>query len=221
MIDPRLAQSLFIAGTDTGVGKTWVAAQIIQKLVATGHRAVGMKPVAAGAALGPMGWRNDDALQLAAAGAAGLPYELLNPVCLPAATSPHLAAKMAGTTIDIADIKRAYESIRQKYELIIVESAGGWFAPIGEPVAPGERGPTMEDVASSLRLPVLLVVGVRLGCISHALLTAAAIQQNGLHLVGWVANRIPEAPDFPGHDAYVQSLTLRLPAPCIDIGADL
>src|SRR5690606_12903299 len=132
------------------------------------------------AAMSPHGLRNDDALELAAAGNVRLPYALVNPVCLPAATSPHLAAMRAGVRIDIDQIKSAFDQIRARTELIIVEGAGGWLAPVGPPAHPGEPGPTMADVASGLGLPVVLVVGVRLGCLNHALLSAAAIERSGL-----------------------------------------
>lgn len=209
-LQPALTQSLFIAGTDTGVGKSWVAVQLLHALAAAGHRVAGMKPVAAGAEMTSHGLRNDDALDLAAAGSVRLPYELVNPVCLPQPTSPHLAAREAGKPIDLACIKQAFASIRQKSDLVIVEGAGGWLAPIGEPARPGEPGPTMEDVALALGLPVVLVVGIRLGCISHALLSAAAIQRSGLALAGWIAN--PIDPTFADTDFYVDSLRIRMPS---------
>jgi len=203
--------SLFIAGTDTGVGKTWVASRLLQTLVRQGVRAAGMKPVAAGAGITSDGLRNDDALDLAAAGNVRLPYELMNPCCYPAATSPHLAARMAGISIDLVAIKAAFEQIKRRSDVIIVEGAGGWLAPVGDPPRPGERGPTMEDVAKALGLPVLLVVGLRLGCLNHALLTADAVLRAGLPLAGWIGN--PIDPDFHDQSPYLQSLHLRLPAP--------
>jgi dethiobiotin synthetase len=214
-----LRQSLFIAGTDTGVGKTWVATRLLAALGAAGIRAGGMKPVAAGAAATPEGLRNDDALALQSAAPARLPYELVNPCCLPDATSPHLAAVRAGQRVNIAQIKSAFDRICAETDVIIVESAGGWLAPIGDPPPSGDpgpqTGPTMEDVARALNLPVLLVVGVRLGCLSHALLTAAAIQRSGLVLAGWIAN--PVDPDFSDGPDYVESLRRRLPAPLLSI----
>lgn len=207
-LPPALRQSLFIAGTDTGVGKTWVATRLIAALAASGLRVVGMKPVAAGAELTSHGWRNDDALDLAAAGNVRLPYALTNPVCLPRATSPHLAARAASAQVRLPEISAAFESIRARTDAIIVEGAGGWFAPIADPEEPGTAGPTMEDVALALDLPVVLVVGIRLGCLSHALLTAAAIERSGLPLAGWIAN--PVDPQFADTAAYIDSLRLRL-----------
>jgi dethiobiotin synthetase len=212
-LHPALRQSLFIAGTDTGVGKTWVATRLLAALVEGGHRVAGMKPVAAGAELTAQGLRNADALDLAAAGNVRLPYALTNPVCLAQATAPHLAAARAGLQIEIGPIMAAYHAIRSQSGLIIVEGAGGWLVPIGPPAGPEATAPTMQDIARALGLPVVLVVGLRLGCLSHALLTAQAIQRSGLPFAGWVAN--PIDPGFDDGEAYVESLTARLPAPLL------
>jgi dethiobiotin synthetase len=209
----ELRQSLFIAGTDTGVGKTWVATRLLAALGAAGLRTGGMKPVAAGAELTSHGLRNDDALALQFAATVRLPYEVVNPCCLPDPTSPHLAAARAGRPIEIPAIKSAFDHICSKTDVIIVESAGGWLAPIGSPVQAGQPGPTMEDVGKCMGLPVLLVVGIRLGCLGHALLTAQAIGRSGLPLAGWVAN--PIDPDFADRQDYVESLRMRLPAPLV------
>lgn len=214
-LDPLLCQSLFIAGTDTGVGKTWVTTHLLKAWAASGRRAAGMKPVAAGTGAGPGGARNEDALALLAAGNVDLPYELLNPCCLPWPTSPHLAARQMGIAISIDTIMASFGIIVSKSELVAVEGAGGWWAPIGEPGHAGGRGPTMADVAQVLGLPVLLVVGVRLGCLNHALLTATAIRDSGLVLAAWVANRID--PDFAEYADYVESLETRLPAPRVSL----
>ena len=217
-LSPILRQSLFIAGTDTGVGKTWVATRLLKVLGREGLRAAGMKPVAAGAELTAHGLRNEDALALQSAAPVCLPYDWVNPCCLPAPTSPHLAARRAGQVVDTAAIRQAFDRIRAETELIIVESAGGWLAPIADPLAPGRNGPSMQDIALTLNLPVLLVVGMRLGCLSHALLTADAIARAGLPLAGWIAN--PIDPGFADQGDYVESLRLRLPAPLLSIPAD-
>jgi dethiobiotin synthetase len=218
-LDPVLRRSLFIAGTDTGVGKTWIAVRLLRALVASGLRAAGMKPVAAGAVQTPAGLRNDDALALAGAGNVALPYETLNPYCLAQATSPHIAARNAAISIEIEEIMSKYALIASKSDVIVVEGAGGWLAPLGEPTTQGTTGPTMADVAAALALPVVLVVGMRLGCISHALLTADAIRARGLQLAGWIANPIdPEfLPASAGYTAYVDSLEQRLPAPRLQV----
>jgi len=212
-LHPALRQSLFLAGTDTGVGKTWVATRLLKSLAAAGERVAGMKPVAAGAEWTSHGLRNDDALDLAAASSVRLPYELVNPVCLPAATSPHLAAERAGKPIDLQGIVTAFEAIRRQTSVIIVEGAGGWFAPIGAPSQLGETGPTMQEVALALGLPVVLVVGIRLGCINHALLSVEAIVRSKLPLAGWIAN--PIDPDFGDTEAYIDSLSRRLLPPLL------
>jgi len=204
-------QSLFIAGTDTGVGKTWVAVHLLRALGKEGLLTAAMKPVAAGAEPTPGGLRNDDALALMAEARVRVPYELVNPCCFPDPTSPHLAARNSGNYVNLVAIKSAFARIKADSDLIIVEGAGGWLAPVADPVERGSAGATMQDVAVALGLPVLLVVGLRLGCLSHALLTAAAIRASGLPLAGWVAN--PIDPAFPDQAAYLQSLQLRLPAP--------
>ncbi|MDQ2641649.1 MAG: dethiobiotin synthase [Pseudomonadota bacterium] len=212
-LQPLLRQGVFIAGTDTGIGKTWVATRLLAALAASGLRAAGMKPVAAGAQMTSHGWRNDDALDLAAAANVRLPYELVNPVCLPEATSPHLAAARAGVSIDLDLIRAAFDAIRAQSEVIVAEGAGGWLAPIGPSPAPGTPGPTMQDVALRLGLPVVLVVGLRLGCLSHALLTAGAIRASGLPLAGWIAN--PVDPTFADGPACRDALLERLPCPLL------
>jgi dethiobiotin synthetase len=207
-----LRQSLFVTGTDTGVGKTWVTVQLLKAMAASGHKVAGMKPVAAGVIHTPEGPRNEDALALLAAGNVELPYALVNPVCLARATSPHLAAADVGVAIETGVILRAYELIRRKSDWILVEGAGGWLAPIG-PAPPGRLGPTMQDIALALRLPVLMVVGIRLGALNHALLTADAIRRSGLNLTGWAANCLE--PGFADAEQYVESLAARLPEPLL------
>lgn len=204
-------QSVFVAGTDTGVGKTRVAVALVRQFAAAGRRVAAMKPVAAGGLETSHGLRNDDALDLAAAANLRLPYDLVNPCCLPLPTSPHLAARDAACRIDIQALCDAYRRIAAAADVVVVEGAGGWYVPVGEPGMPGTRGPTMADLAVALGLPVLLVVGIRLGCLNHALLAAEAIRAGGLPLAGWVANRID--PFFPDADDYVVALEHRLPAP--------
>jgi dethiobiotin synthetase len=212
---PQIAidQSVFITGTDTGVGKTRVAVALIRQLAAAGRRVAAMKPVAAGSFETSHGPRNDDALDLAAAASVRLPYELVNPCCLALASSPHLAARAAGLRIELAPLLAAYARIAARADIVVVEGAGGWCVPLADPAGPGEPGLTMPDLARALGLPVVLVVGVRLGCINHALLSAAAIRADGLQLAGWVANLLD--PQFPGADQYVEALAARLPAPCL------
>ena len=176
-------RGLFIAGTDTEVGKTVVAELLIRALVAAGFRVAAMKPVAAGATPTPQGLRNEDALTLAAAANVAADYATLNPYCLAAAVSPHIAARESGVRIELGPILEGFGRLATRADLVVVEGAGGWLAPISE-------RESMADVARALCLPVLLVVGLKLGCLSHAALTAQAIRAGGGELAGWVANAI-------------------------------
>jgi len=187
-------RGLFIAGTDTGVGKTLVAVSVVRALVARGIAVAAMKPVAAGATSTPSGPRNEDALALAAAASIEAPYERINPYCLRAAVSPHIAASAEGIAIDVALIRQRFEELAQGAECVIVEGAGGWLAPIG-------ARETLADVARALALPVVLVVGLRLGCLNHTLLSVRAIEADGLELVGWIGNAID-----PGFERAAENL---------------
>src|SRR5215207_282850 len=178
------ARGVFVTGTDTGVGKTFVAAAMIRVLAREGLRVAGMKPVAAGANRTNAGLlRNGDALALAAASNVPLPYESLNPYCFLAAVSPHIAAADEGITIETRVIQGHFEKLAVLADIIVVEGAGGWFAPI----SPSR---TMADVALALGLPVLLVVGLRLGCLNHSLLSQRAIEASGAKFAGWIGNGI-------------------------------
>jgi dethiobiotin synthetase len=173
----------FVTGTDTGVGKTRAAAALVRALARQGIAVAAMKPVAAGAGVSTEGLRNDDALELVRAANTQAPYAEVNPYCLAAPVSPHLAAADAGVRIDIAVIVRSFAALAARADCVVVEGAGGWLAPIGS-------DETMADVALALALPVVLVVGLRLGCLNHALLTARAIEASGLPLAAWIANAI-------------------------------
>lgn len=177
------ASGYFVTGTDTGVGKTHVAVQLTRALVRQGARVAVMKPVAAGATPSAEGLRNEDALALAAAANVRADYATINPYCLPAPISPHLAAAEAGVTITVEPIRERFAQLAASADVVIVEGAGGWLTPIA-------AGATMADVASALAVPVLLVVGLRLGCLNHAQLSARAIAASGLPLAGWIANHI-------------------------------
>jgi dethiobiotin synthetase len=178
-----MTRGYFVTGTDTGVGKTVVSCALLRAAGNAGLRAVGMKPVAAGCRQTPSGLRNEDAEALLAAGNVQADYEIVNPVVLPLATSPELAARAAGVYIRIESIHAAFTRLVALAEVVFVEGAGGWYTPI----APNR---TMADVARALNLPVLLVVGMRLGCLSHARLTIEAIARAGLPLAGVIANHM-------------------------------
>lgn len=200
----RPARGLFVTGTDTGVGKTLVAAALVRALREHGVRAAGMKPVAAG--IGAHEAMNADVAALAAADGLALPLRDRNPYALVPAIAPHLAAREAGAALDPGVIAAAYVRIGAVADAIVVEGAGGALVPLDD-------RHDMLDIARRLRLPVLLVVGVRLGCLNHARLTAAAIAARGLVLAGWVANRID--PAMERADDNVAALAARLPAPLV------
>jgi dethiobiotin synthetase len=174
----------FITGSDTGVGKTLVAVELTRAFVARGMRTAVMKPVAAGIVQTPDGPRNDDALELLAQSNVSAPYEDVNPWLLTTPASPHLAARHDGVSITADRILAAHGRLATRADLVLVEGAGGWLAPISN-VA------TMADIAAKLSLPVIFVVGLRLGCLNHALLTREAIRSSGLPFAGWIANKMP------------------------------
>ncbi|MDW8478907.1 MAG: dethiobiotin synthase [Xanthomonadales bacterium] len=178
-----MTRRLLLTGTDTGVGKTRVTAALLRALRARGLRVAGMKPIASGCVETAEGLRNDDALALIAAVGEPLSYETVNPFALPLPVSPHLAARAAGVTIDPARIVAAAEELARGRDLLLIEGAGGWLSPLAE-------GLDHADLARLLGCDVLLVVGLRLGCISHARLTLRAILADGLSCVGWIANAI-------------------------------
>lgn len=195
---------VFIAGTDTGVGKTLVAAGLITALRARGVNACGMKPIASGAEASPAGLRNEDALALQAAGPE-LPYAAINPICFAPPVAPHLAAVQAGRPIEPATLDAAFAVLAQRHAPVIVEGVGGWRVPLGDDW----------DTAALPRrwqLPVILVVGLRLGCISHARLTAEAIRADGCQLLGWLASA---AAPMPCQQENLATLERWLAAPCL------
>jgi len=171
--------SYFVTGTDTGCGKTTVTAALARHLVARGRSVVCYKPVASGCETTPEGLRNDDALKLQAAASVVLDYEQVNPVALEPAIAPHIAAERAGVVIDITRLAEAMQAAAA--EVRLVEGAGGWMVPLGSDT-------TTADLARAIEARVILVVGVRLGCINHAQLSARAIHADGLPLHGWIAN---------------------------------
>jgi dethiobiotin synthetase len=199
-------KGVFVTGTDTGIGKTRVSVGLLHALNKAGLKSVGMKPVASGARMTPEGLRNDDALALQAAASLKRPYELVNPYCLAPAIAPHLAAREAGVAIELAVLRGTFEKLRQGADATVVEGVGGWQVPLAESLE-------LPDMVRELELPVLLVVGLRLGCLNHALLTARAIRADGLELLGWVANGID--PGFERPEANVATLESALDAPLL------
>ncbi len=199
MASGMIPHGVFVAGTDTGVGKTFVAAALLRSLCAAGKRAVGMKPVAAG--IEPGCDVNADVAALAEAGNVDAPLADRNPYAFAAPIAPHLAARLQGVSIDIGVVGAAYGRLAAVADAVVVEGAGGVLVPL-------DARRDMLDIASALGLPVLLVVGMRLGCLNHALLSAWAIRARGLMLAGWVANRLP--PEMEQVDANVDAITQRL-----------
>jgi len=200
--------ALFVTGTDTGVGKTRVAAALCRGLAARGIRVAAMKPVASGCALTPEGLRNEDAHTLLAAMNVRARYSDVNPYAFAPAIAPHIAAREAGVDIDFNVLDRAYERLRMQSHALIVEGAGGWLAPL-------DSSRAFADLAVHWQMDVVLVVGMRLGCLNHALLTAESIERRGLRLRGWVANSID--PKFERLPENMSSLEGRIAAPCLGI----
>ena len=198
-----LTKGVFLAGTDTGVGKTLVAVALTRALVARGLRVAVMKPVAAGVIDTPEGPRNEDALELSRASNVTSPYEDVNPWLLATPASPHLAARHAGISIRHEPILAAQRRLAAHSDILLVEGAGGWLAPIS-------AIETMGDVAEKLALPVILVVGLRLGCLNHALLTRDAIRSQGVPFAGWIANKMHT--EMPLADANIGTLANRFGA---------
>jgi dethiobiotin synthetase len=176
-------RGLFVTGTDTGVGKTVIACALVRSLAARGERVGVMKPIASGAVRTREGLRNEDALALMEAANTALPYARVNPYCFEPPISPHIAAKEAMIDIDLGTIGAEYAAIQAVSDRVIVEGAGGWFAPIGE-------RDSMADLARALEAPALLVVGLRLGCLNHAELTYRAIGSCRVAFAGWIANAL-------------------------------
>jgi len=195
---------VFVTGTDTGVGKTWVAAALLRSLVAAEFRAVGMKPVAAG--FEPGTDVNGDVVALLDAGNVDAQAQWRNPYAFADAVAPHLAAAAAGVTIEMSRIVDAAAMLRRTADALVVEGAGGALVPI-------DRTRDMLDIAATLGLPVLLVVGMRLGCLNHALTTALVVQRRGLVLAGWIANALP--PQMALLTQNVEALAERLGSPPI------
>lgn len=198
----------FVTGTDTNVGKTHIAAALTWSLKTRGVRVGIMKPVASGCRATQQGWRSDDAVLLARHASLTFPYEVINPYAFAEPIAPHIAAAKTGTVIDLQRIYSNFRHIAGQTTVVIVEGAGGWKVPLS-------HGESMADLAQLLNLPVVLVVGIRLGCINHALLTAEAIARQRCLLAGWVANIID-----PGALAIaenIETLQRSLAAPLLGI----
>ena len=201
----RTSLSVYVTGTDTGAGKTLASCALLHALRARGLRAVGMKPVASGCERGPGGWRNADALALQAASDPRPAYADLNPYALPEPLAPELAARDAGVDIALAPLLAAHARLAATADAVVVEGVGGWMAPLSTDLM-------QADLVRALQLPVVLVVGLRLGCLNHAYATARAIAADGARLAGWIASEVD--PGMARADDNVALLAARLGAPC-------
>lgn len=199
-------QRFFVTGTDTGVGKTRIAAGLCAAFVAAGRRVAAMKPVASGCATTAAGLRNDDAMSLLRATNVHASYAEVNPYAFEPAIAPHIAAAEAGRSIDFDLLDRCYERLALQSEVTIVEGAGGWLAPL-------DATRSFADLAARWRLDIVLVVGMRLGCLNHALLTVESIQRRGLRLAGWVANGIDAGFERAAENR--ATLATAIAAPCL------
>ena len=202
-------KGLFVTGTDTGVGKTRVAVALIHALRAQNLRVAAMKPVSAGSAPGGL---NEDVVALLQAANVAADVRDVNPYAFVPAIAPHIAAQQAGVRIELAVIAAAYSRLAAAADVVVVEGAGGWRVPLNE-------REDMADLAQRLGLPVVLVVGLRLGCLNHALLTAESIAHRQLPWAGWVGNHVDPALAYPAEN--VAALHARLPGPCLGVQAYL
>ena len=202
-----MAQAFFITGTDTDAGKTSIGAGLLCAAKQQGCSTLAMKPVASGCEMTEQGLRNSDALALIAQSTVPLPYTQVNPYAFAPAIAPHIAAQEAGVELSVADLYRAAQLVlQQQADFTVIEGAGGWRVPIS-------NTEFLSDFAIALQLPVILVVGVTLGCINHAVLSAQAILSDGLKLAGWVANVVdPNCARLAENLATLQQL---MPAPCL------
>ncbi|WP_067702495.1 MULTISPECIES: dethiobiotin synthase [unclassified Erwinia] len=201
-----MTERWFITGTDTEVGKTVASTALLQAARQAGFRCVGYKPVASGSEITPQGLRNEDALALQKASAVDLPYDSINPMAFVEPTAPHILSAEEGRPIDFQQLSAGLKALTQQANWVLTEGAGGWFTPLTDSA-------TFADWVRAEQLPVVLVVGIKLGCINHALLTAQAILASGLRLAGWIANAVQ--PPGKRHQEYLTTLAQRLPAPML------
>jgi dethiobiotin synthetase len=203
-----MPRGLFVTGTDTEVGKTLVACALIHAFRRTGLRVAAMKPVAAGCYETSDGWKNEDVEALRAASDVDAPLDEINPYRFVEPIAPHIAAARTNVSIDLTVVRERFDALARRADTVIVEGAGGFLVPLND-------SQNFGDLASALALPVVLIVGMRLGCINHALLTQEAIHARGLMLVGWVANCID--PAMSAFEENIGTLLRRLTVPLLGI----
>jgi dethiobiotin synthetase len=206
-----IPQHIFVTGTDTEVGKTRISTGLIAVLQQQGLKVAGMKPIASGCEWIDGQWQNEDALAMIAQSNVHLPYSTVNPFAFEPAIAPHIAAQQANVDISLPLIKHHFETIAKQADAVVVEGAGGWLVPLNDQQ-------TMADLAVELKLPVVLVVAIKLGCINHALLSVEAIEQRGLKLAGWVANHLSQQNESA---EIIATLKQHITAPCLGIVPEL
>jgi len=202
-------KGVFVTGTDTGIGKTFTSQALVLALAETGLKVAGLKPIASGFELRDGEWRNDDVDALTSASNVDLPAQMVNRYSFKPAIAPHIAAEQENQELDLALIKNDVLSASQHADFVVVEGVGGWHVPLSSVAAIAPQD--IQDLAQALDLPVIMVVGLRLGCLNHAILTAQAIIASGLPLLGWVANHVE--PDLPYVDENLATLESILPVP--------
>lgn len=196
--------TFYITGTDTDAGKTWVTSECLKALSAARINGIGMKPVASGCEMTSEGLRNDDAMKLMAASALALPYRLINPISLREPTAPEIAAKHDGMEISLTPILAAYEQVRRQADVVLIEGVGGWLAPLSDRL-------DQADLVRTLNCPVIMVVGLKLGCINHARLTERTLKADGMDCIGWIAANTD--PDLLFAEEYFEALQSHLQTP--------
>lgn len=202
-------QSYFVVGTDTNVGKTYISSALLKHFSTTGFKTIGMKPIASGCELDAQGeFMNQDVTALVQASNLVAPIDLVNPYRFIPAIAPHIAAEQAEIEISVDVIHNAYLQLKALADVVIVEGAGGFLVPINQ-------NQTLADLALALDIPIILVVGMRLGCINHALLTVEAIRARGLHLTGWIANQVDSG--MAMFEKNLETLQQRIAAPCLSV----
>ncbi len=204
-----MSQKIFITGTDTHIGKTTFACSLLESLNQEGHKTIGLKPIASGCEPTPEGLRSEDALKLQKNASIQLPYELVNPVAYEPPIAPHLAAAQIHDSLSVKKLLTQCEAtLKLEADFIVIEGCGGWLVPLN-------TKETMADFAKALDASVILVVGMRLGCINHALLTVESIQRSGVPLLGWIANCIDK--EMKNLDDNIETLQQRIDSPLLGV----
>lgn len=203
-----MTKTYFVTGTDTEVGKTVASCALLQAANLQGIKTIGYKPVASGSEMTDHGLRNSDALSLQVNSGVKLPYEVINPIIFEAPTSPHIISEKLQQPIEFSVMGNGLKALQSQADWVLVEGAGGWYTPLSV-----EK--TYADWVVEQQLPVILVVGVKLGCINHAVLTVEAIQNAGLSIAGWIANEVEEAGNY--QEQYLATLYRMIKAPCLGV----